>query len=200
MNLDGSSRNWQKPLERVNKQPTDSEGYKRNPSCFHVKWLVLPARWIRNIKRDEWEWFPKHWEISWAPQRSHIWWLQDTSWARWHPSLSFQVSAALLLLSCYQIQHSSAAENLVGDTFSGPDNSQTKIKCHLKTEMPKEGNPRRISTSGSCPLLLWASKVTHKRSWKGPFAPGKKKKKNFLGRLFSQHFITKSFKFIAKVK
>lgn len=112
-------------------------------------------------KGDEWQWFPKHWEISWAPQRSHIWWLQDTSWARRHPSLSLQVSAALLPLSCYQNQLSSAAENLAGDTFFGPNNSQTKIKCYLKTEMPKEGNPRRISTSGSCPLLHCLSCFEH---------------------------------------
>lgn len=79
---------WQKPLEGENKQPTDSEGYKRNLSCFRVKRLVLPARWIRSIKGDEWEWFPKPWEISCAPQWSHIWWLWDISCTRWHLSLS----------------------------------------------------------------------------------------------------------------
>lgn len=72
-------------------------------------------------------------------------------------SVSPQVPVALLPLSCYQNQHSFAAENLVGDMLSGPDNSQTKIKCKLKTEMPKIGDPRKISTTGSCLLLLCLS-------------------------------------------
>lgn len=175
MNLDGSSTNWQKPLGRENKQPTDSEGYKRNPSRFSVKWLVLPARWIRTIKGDKWKWFPKHWAIVGPTVKSHL----VTARYILHPmtsiSVSPQVPIALLLLSYYQNQYSSAAENLVGYMLS---HSQTKRKCKLNTEMPQIGDLGKISTPGLCLLLPFLSlalgiKVTHKRNRRGSFASEK---------------------------
>lgn len=106
--------NWMDPAqsdrglwgERIN-SPLIEKGHKGNPPCFSIKRLVLPARWIRSITGDKWEWFPKHRELSWAPQWSHIWWLRGTSCVQWHLSLSLpQVPVALLPLSCYQNQHS----------------------------------------------------------------------------------------------
>lgn len=92
-----------------------------------------------------------------------------------HLCLSPQVPIALLLLSYYQNQYSSAAENLVGYMLS---HSQTKRKCKLNTEMPQIGDLGKISTPGLCLLLPFLSlalgiKVTHKRNRRGSFASEK---------------------------
>ena len=95
-------------------------------------------------------------------------------------SVSPQVPVTLFPLSHYQNQHSFVAEDLVGDTFSGPDNSQTnkQKKCKLKAKMPpKIWHPGKISTSGSqlllpCLSLALSIRVTYKRIRQGPFALG----------------------------